>query len=564
VAARLDLNPRQFDRPWVVGGVFRKALAALIFCGLATAAHASGTWRITKDHWSADDEAGFGRFVAAIGASDCSSSQSCLRDTSNPYRKTDQHFVDIDVDCAKWPYLLRAYYAWKNGLPMSYVDGVSGEGGDLRFTKTANRATGRHDIIDRGGGIDAPGAIMQMLDTVFSGTYRTDASEKHGVLSDFYSPAPQPGTIRPGSLIYDVNGHVAIVYKVDDDGRIFYMDAHPDFTVTRSVYGAQFGQSPARLGGGLKNWRPFKLVGAHRDSAGHLLGGHMAFAENDQIPDFSLVQYAGTEKNPSLDIKKARFIYNGSELGFYEYVRVAVSGGKMSFNPIYELKATMKTLCNDLNDRAQYVDLDIKDGISVKNHPGRLPDNIYGSDDKEWEEYSTPSRDARIKAAFVQFYKDLQEMIGLWVNRDERIVYDGLFLQKDLREAYEAQSAACTITYLSSDKRPVPMTFDDMVHRLFKMSFDPYHCVELRWGAEGDERRSCPDNKTKLKWYEAEQRLRNQPDRTYDLQMGFDIDELNHRVKGTGINAPPPVDIKDLIDNMPNQVAFTPMKPGDR
>jgi hypothetical protein len=30
------------------------------------------------------------------------------------------------------------------------------------------------------------------------------------------------------------------------------MDAHPDFTISRSVYGAQFGQSPAALGGGLK------------------------------------------------------------------------------------------------------------------------------------------------------------------------------------------------------------------------------------------------------------------------------------------------------------------------
>src|ERR1700749_3577667 len=197
---------------------------------------------------------------------------------------------------------------------MSYVDGVSGEGGDLRFTKTANRATGRHDIIDRGGGIDAPAVIMQMLDTVFSGTYRTDASEKRGVLSDFYSPAPQPGTIRPGSLIYDVNGHVAIVYKVDEDGRIFYMDAHPDFTITRSVYGAQFGQSPARLGGGLKNWRPLPLGGGRPDDTGHLVGGHMAFAANDEIADFSLVQYIGTEPNPSKDVKSARFAYNGAEL----------------------------------------------------------------------------------------------------------------------------------------------------------------------------------------------------------------------------------------------------------
>ncbi|MBV9992516.1 MAG: hypothetical protein JOZ72_14655 [Alphaproteobacteria bacterium] len=537
-------------------------MAALLVCAVAGPAQAN--WRILKDHWSAEDEAGFGRFVAALGESNCSSSQSCLRDPANPYRKTDQNFLDIDVDCAKWPYLLRAYYAWKNNLPFSYVDGVSGEGGDLRFTKSANHPTGRHDIIDRGGGIDAPAAIMQMLGSVFSGTYRTDAGEERGVQSDFYSPAMQPGTIRPGSLIYDVNGHVAIAYKVDQDGRIFYMDAHPDFTVTRSVYGAQFGQSPARLGGGLKNWRPFKLIGAHKDAAGHLMGGRMAFAQNGQIADFSLVQYSGTEPNPKQDIKKARFVYNGAQLGFYEYVRVAVSGGRMELTPLYELQATMKTLCNDLKDRAQYVDLDVKDGISVKNHASRLPDNIYGSDDKEWEEYSTPSRDARIKTAFAQFYKDMQEMIALWVARDPRIVYDGFSLQKDMSDTYQAQSQACTITYLSSDKKPVAMTFDDMMRRLFKISFDPYHCIELRWGAEGAERASCPDGKAKLKWYEAEQRLRNQPDRTYDLQMGFDLDELGRHVKGSGLDAPPPVDIKALIDAMPNQVAFQPMKPGDR
>ena len=345
------------------------AAVGLVFCLCGPAAHAAGSWRIVKDHWSAADEQGFGEFVAAIGASNCSSSESCLRDPANIYRKTDQHFLDIDVDCAKWPYLLRAYYAWKNGLPFSYVDAVSGTGGDLRFTKTANRAVSRHDLIDRGGGIDGPSAIREVIGTVFSGTYRTDASEHRGVLSDFYSPALQPGTIRPGSVIYDVNGHVGIVWKVDDDGRMFYMDAHPDFTITRSVYGAQFGQSPLRLGGGLKNWRPFKLVGYHKDAAGHLLGGRIAFAENDQIADFSLVQYVGTEPNPKQDVKAARFFYNGQELGFYEYVRVAVSGGKMDFNPVYELKATMKTLCNDLNDRAQYVDLDIKDRISVRPHP---------------------------------------------------------------------------------------------------------------------------------------------------------------------------------------------------
>ena len=527
-------------------------------CLILSAASAEGTWRITKDHWSARDEDGFARFVAAIGASGCSSSQSCLRDPANPFRASDEKFLDIDTDCAKWPYLMRAYYAWKNGLPFSYEDGFAGSGDDKHNT-TGNRPVSRHDFIDRGDGINGPHAVREVIETVSSATYRSDVTQDHGVPSDFYAPAIRPGSIRPGTVIYDTNAHVGIVYKIDGDGRIYYMDAHPDFTITRSVYGAQFGQSPLRLGGGLKNWRPFKLVGAHKDSAGHLLGGHMAFAENDQIADFSLVQYVGTEPNPKQDVKKAQYVYNGVELGFYEYVRVAVSGGKMDFNPIYEMKATMKTLCNDLNDRAQYVDLDIKDGVANRPHPSRLPDNIYGSDNQEWETYSTPSRDARIKAAFAQFYKDLAEMIDLWVHRDERIVYDGYDLQNDLRMAYAAGSKACTITYLNSAMRPVAMTFDDMMRRLFAMSFDPYNCIELRWGASAEERESCPDSKPRLKRYEAEQRLRNQSDRPYDIQMGFDLDELNRHVKGSGIDQPPPIDITALIDSMPDRVPFTGM-----
>ena len=182
------------------------------------------------------------------------------------------------------------------------------------------------------------------------------------------------------------------------DGRIYYMDAHPDFTITRSVYGGQFGQSPARLGGGFKNWRPQRLVHAHRNADGHYIGGRIVLTRDAGIPDFSLVQYRGTEPNPEGGVRHARFAYNGIELGFYEYVRAAVSGGRMRYNPVYEMRETMRTLCNDLKDRAQYVDNAISEGIQNKDHPERLPDNIYGTDDNEWESYSTPSRDARIKA----------------------------------------------------------------------------------------------------------------------------------------------------------------------
>ena len=133
----------------------RALLAALILClfgSLAAEAAPAYPWRIVKDHWDASDEAGFGRFITALGDSGCNSSQSCLRDPANPYRGSDRHFLDVDVDCAKLPYLLRAYYAWKNGLPFSYVDGVAGS----RFGHTANRIVSRSGMIDHGGGIDRP------------------------------------------------------------------------------------------------------------------------------------------------------------------------------------------------------------------------------------------------------------------------------------------------------------------------------------------------------------------------------------------------------------------------
>jgi hypothetical protein len=534
-------------------------LFTLLGAAAAQAANPS-VWRITRDHWEDSDEQGYRAFVTALGASNCSSSESCLRNTANPWAHSDQRFQDVDVDCAKLPYLLRAYYAWKNGLPFSYVDAISGEGADARFTKAGNRPVSRHDIIDPGGGIDGPAAIRAMLKVVFTATFRTNAGESGPPPSDFYSPALAPGSINVGTMIYDTNGHAGIVWKLGEDGRVFYMDAHPDFTITRSVYGAQFGQSPIYLGGGLKNWRPFRLVGAKRTANG-LIGGHMELDGNDAIADFSLVQYLGTEPNPSRDIKQARWFYNGNPLGFYEYVRVAVSGGRTDFNPVYELESTMKTLCNDLNDRAQYVNMAVAQQVAVKPHPPSLPANIYSSDDGTWESYATPSRDARLKAGFAALYRDMAAMLGLWQARDPRIVHDGNFLKDDLLNAYDEQSKACTITYLSSDKKPVPLTFDDMVHRLFAMSFDPYMCIELRWG---DDSPACPDGKAKRRWYGAQQRLRNSPDTPYGHTMAFEVSDLEKRAPGSGADAPPPVDVRALIADMPERAPFVNPMPEAR
>lgn len=528
-------------------------------CVILSAANAEGTWRITNDRWSAKDEEGFSRFVAAIGASNCSSSESCLRDPANPFRSTDQKFLDIDTDCAKWPYLLRAYFAWKNGLPFSFEDGYAGSG-DEKHNTTGNRPTSRHDVIDRGEGINGPWAVRDVIETVSSATYRWDPSRDDGVKSDFYAPAVAPGSIRPGTVIYDTNAHVGIVYKIDADGRIYYMDAHPDFTITRSVYGAQFGQSPLRLGGGLKNWRPQQLKGAHDDGKGHLIGGHIVLATNDQIADFSLVQYVGTEPNPSQSVKKAKFVYDGEEMGLYTYVRTVMSGGKTTYNPLHELRVAMRDLCRDLKDRANTVNLAVSEGIQNKPHPGNLPDNIFDADG-DWELYATPARDARLREAFAQTYRHIAGMIDLWVKRDPRIAYEGTDLRADLLAIYDAQGAACDLTYLNSAKRPVALNLGDVAARVYAMSYDPYDCIELRWGAAGAERESCTNGEKKLRWYAAQQRFRQMQSR--DFFAGYDLDDLETKA-AKPMKPPPPVDVRGLIANMPYQVPLDPMNPVGR
>ena len=60
---------------------------------------------------------------------------------------------------------------------------------------------------------------------------------------------------------------------------------------------------------------------------------------------------------------------------------------------------------------------------------------------------------------------------------------------------------------------------DELLDRLFSLSFDPYHCVELRWGAPpgSAELSTCTDDPARRGGYRAEQRLRNQIDRNYGV-----------------------------------------------
>ncbi len=194
------------------------------------------------------------------------------------------------------------------------------------------------------------------------------------------------------------------------------------------------------------------------------------------------------------------------------------------------------------------VDEAIQHGIHRKPQPERLPYNIYGTDG-EWEIYSTPSRDARLKTSFREAHKKIEQFIELTAQRSPMIDYSGDVesLKRDLAQVLRNAYNACTLSYKNSLGREVALTLEDIEERLWDLSFDPYHCVEHRWGARGSEAATCSDSDLKKAWYAAERRLRNQIERTYDTRMDFNLDELRRAVPGSGVDEAPTVNLKALV-----------------
>ena len=497
-------------------------LALLLLLACPAAAGADTMVRIRQDAWTPADERGYGEFIAAIGGSGCRDVDGCLHSAANPFRASDPQTVTFTSDCADLPYVLRFYYAWKRGLPFSYVSEVSPRvrARDIRYSAQGNVVESHRDVLT---GEDASAVLDQLRDAVSSATYRI-----HPALdgNDLYSPALAPGAIRPGTVIYDPNGHLAVIWKIEADGRIRYIDAHPDNSLTRGTYDLRFVRSFPGMGAGFKNWRPSRLAGAARAPDGVLVGGHVLLAAHGQITDFALTQYFGTGPAlPDRDWKSGVFELNGQATDYYDYVRARLGGGRLRFDPLREVAEMVASNCADLSYRADAVNASLAAGIQNRPQPERLPPNIYGTEG-DWETWSTPSRDARLKTAFKEVRDSVQRFLTLWRARDPRLVYGGGDLAGDMARVHAGATRGCNITYVRSDGARVTLGYEEARRRLFGMSFDPYTCVERRWGATGAELASCRDGVLKRRWHDAEQRLRNQIDRTYEARMDFSLAEL--------------------------------------
>ena len=139
--------------------------------------------------------------------------------------------VVMDPDCADNPFYLRAYFAWKLGLPFGFHECDRG---------TLERAprTGRWVTNASAPGNANPvrafnGFLRNIMNTIHSGSARTRLEDD---TSDYYPVSLARKDLRPGVVFADPYGHTLILVRWvaqegSGPGALLAVDAQPDGTV---------------------------------------------------------------------------------------------------------------------------------------------------------------------------------------------------------------------------------------------------------------------------------------------------------------------------------------------
>jgi hypothetical protein len=291
----------------------------------------------------------------------------------------------------------------------------------------------------------------------------------------------------------------------------------------------------ATRGGGFKNWRPIRIENAQTDANGVIKAGKTVLTPNEQLPNFSIEQYFGNvDMNNSVGAD-AKWVAGGRYVDWFEYVKIKMTDGVYRIDPLAQFNSQVSSLCVDLKARATAVDAALQaipTGMNRKSHPENMPKNIYGADG-DWESYSTPGKDLRIRKKVIDIVESAKSYIGRLQSRDPFLSYQGNNLKRDLIKVYNQVASSCVVSYRNSAGQQVDLGLGVALKRVTSMSFDPYFCPERRWGAvTRAELNACADDTEKAEWYRFQQFLRNATERDANEVMGWsltDLKELDRR-----------------------------------
>lgn len=375
----------------------------------------------------------------------------------------DERGLRLEPDCADLPYFLRAYFAWKLGLPFGYSSCSRGSGGQPPACPTWHSM---HESPTRTVG---PRSIQlsfhRLADGVQSGNGRVPATSDRG---DFYPTRLAADSLRPGTVYADPYGHtLLLVHRIAQTPSAaavqFAVDAQPDGTVARKRYwrGNFLFALDATLGSaGFKHFRPIVRE-----------GGGLRPLRNHEIEmstdygDYSLEQYES-------DVE-----------GFYDRVDATLSPNPL--DPKQAFLATMDALEEQVRARLRSV----ANGTEyTARHPGiiAMPSGaaIFETTGA-WEDFATPSRDLRllialdVVRAFPAKVEAQPQRFALAAGQTPKQA------RADLEGLLQIESKKRNLVYARSDRSPWTLTLAEILARAeaLEMAYNPNDCVETRWAA---------------------------------------------------------------------------------
>ena len=402
----------------------------------------------------------------------------------------------------------------------------SGYSKDIRYTARGNVIASRRDLVEAGHRC-APRHPADRRHHLLGALPLSARATPGKLLPDHYPVKIARDSIKPGTIIYDPNGHVAVVYKVTPEGRIHYIDTHPDNSLTRGVYGKAFTRSSPAMGAGFKRWRPLTLVGAtQRPDGSYARRPDQARADKD-IADWSDEQFFGTEAERPKAVERRQVRARGRDARILRLRAQAARQRRLQVRP-----AGGDALDGALAVRGP----EVPRRRGGRRHQGRHPQAAAARPAAQ-QHLRHRRRLGDLLHALAR--RTPEDRLQGAARRGRALPDAGGCGQRPAGLRGRATSAAISARPICRRRAPAPsptrasdgsekqLAFAEVARRLFALSFDPHHCAERRWGAQdAEELATCADGADKRAWYEAEQRLRNQPDRTYDVRMGFSLADL--------------------------------------
>jgi hypothetical protein len=426
-------------------------------------------------------------------------------------------------DCADFVYFLRAYFAFKMGLPFGYSNCSRGFGGhppkcyqwfDIGHPDVTRPPPPPGPNVAQAAappppppqtpgvlgwfGRSQPPAeqpapppenavppppkrptnfgeyLRDVGDVVQTGAVR--AGEDN---ADFYTVPLTQEALRPGTVYADPYGHVLmLVHRVPEangtPGVFLAVDAEPDGSITRKRFwrgNFLFVHEPSLGSPGFKHFRPIM-----REKNGSLRRlSNAEIGQNPQYADFSLEQ-------SQMSVEQ-----------FYDRM-----DDVMSPDPLDPLRA-MTDAITSLSEQVRTRVISIENGRKYQARQigdTSMPDgaSIFETSGA-WEDYSTPARDFRLLIAIdvVRGFPDhFARRSDRYAIPSGKSVAD---MKNELQGVLATELASRKLSYTRSDGSQWTLSVKDVVDRAtdFEMAYNPNDCVELRWGApeNGEEASTC-------------------------------------------------------------------------